>query len=640
MVFVKKSLKFTQLAEYTIKAIGSTYEQLVFKLNHHIIIIFYKPPLENISRVLKAWEEILINECSSTVIPIFVGDINFDVTQFPVMNFLREMSLKNYQTSSTRAGRVLDICISYSNGAHLNSQTLEEFAYSDHVPIIVNISEGPRKLFKEKFEYYRDRKNFTFSNFNSALMNISWQDFETEIENLNIASALEIFTQNMSKVFTSLAPIRRRKNGNKFFPNEIMCWIKTRNALFKLASATGDNDVRTEYKRIRNFVKSLIRSFERNRVGKKLESCNKDFHKTWGVLNEMMGRKQRNTVEVDSETLNDFFARPKEWSNVDPIQIRRNVVPGEVSLREIQYATFFKALQTIPTHRAPGLDGISAEMLKLAKHFLAPKILKLFNLVIKSGDFPDQWKLGKVVALYKNNGDVKDPGNYRPITLLPIMSKLFEKCISEQMYELLIPHIPNFQHGFKRNHSIVTAMTEITEYMFESLNDQKMGYVAQLDISKAYDSVNNYILLQKVVDLVQPSPTMEKLMTNYLFGRRICTHAQGVTSSSRDISVGIPQGSVLSPILFNFYMADISELSLFGTIVAFADDVQLLYNVTKIEENEIEAKIDADVRKIEAFLNERFMKLNNSKTMITRYGSRHQLSKVDPNKCFMIRVRI
>ena len=636
MVFVKNSLKFASLTKYTIKAKGSTYEQLALKLNNHLIIVFYKPPQENITKVIEAWETILINECTTSTIPVFIGDINYDVTERPLANFLRQMGLKNYQTESTRGNRVLDVCISYENGAHLQSGTLDAFAFSDHTPITVNINGICKERVRVEVEYYRDRKLFTFENFNVGLMNAPWQQFDQELESSNVDSALEVLAQNMNDVFNALTPIRKRRKCRKQFPYEIRCWMSTRNTLFKLSKNTDDEGVIAEYKRIRNFVKSLVRSYERNRIEEKLKNCNKNFHKTWNVLNSMMGRKERKPVEVDSEILNEYFAKPKDWSNINAIQIVSNSTEEKAKLREIEYETFFKALQKIPTYKSHGIDGISAEMLKLAKHFLAPKLIKLFNFIIRTGHFPNQWKRGKVVALYKNNGDVKDPGNYRPITLLSVTSKLFERCISDQIYDLLIPKIPRFQHGFRREHSVVTATLEVTEHIYESLNNRDLAYVAQLDIQKAYDTVNPYILLQKFIDAINPCTAMERLMQSYLFDRKICTHTQNGTSQFRDVAVGVPQGAVLSPILFNFYMADLNNLSLHGKLVAFADDVQLLYSAERTKENLVESMIDADIKQIERFLEERFMKLNNNKTVVTRFGSTHLLSKVDPDKCFYV----
>ena len=136
----------------------------------------------------------------------------------------------------------------------------------------------------------------------------------------------------------------------------------------------------------------------------------------------------------------------------------------------------------------------------------------LFNRIITTGIIPTGWKKGKIVAIYKGAGKVNDPSSYRPITLLSCISKYFELCIYDQIYPLVNAILPDFQHGFRRNHSITTAHFEISDFIYTAFDNQKIAYLVQLDIAKAYDTVNPRLLLQKLIYELNPDSTMITLL--------------------------------------------------------------------------------------------------------------------------------
>ncbi|KHN76932.1 putative RNA-directed DNA polymerase from transposon X-element [Toxocara canis] len=134
-------------------------------------------------------------------------------------------------------------------------------------------------------------------------------------------------------------------------------------------------------------------------------------------------------------------------------------------------------------------------MLKTAKNFVATKLLSLFNTIIQNGEFIEEWKEAKIRAIFKNTGSEQEPANYRPISLLSCVSKLFERCIHPQIYQALEPFLPNCQRAFRKRHSITTALAEICEKILLNMENNNLAYIVQLDVKKAYDTVNPYILL-------------------------------------------------------------------------------------------------------------------------------------------------
>ena len=118
---------------------------------------------------------------------------------------------------------------------------------------------------------------------------------------------------------------------------------------------------------------------------------------------------------------------------------------------------------------------VTGQQLKFGKRILVPKLVRLFNKIIAICAIPNAWKICKIITIYKGKGDKKDPSNYRPITLLSCLSKFFEVCIYNQLYPQINSKLPEFQHGFRRAHSVTTANMEISDYIYTSLDNQKIA---------------------------------------------------------------------------------------------------------------------------------------------------------------------
>ncbi|KHN87287.1 RNA-directed DNA polymerase from mobile element jockey [Toxocara canis] len=288
----------------------------------------------------------------------------------------------------------------------------------------------------------------------------------------------------------------------------------------------------------------------------------------------------------------------------------------------------YKCLARLNPNAAPGLDSITSQQLKLGKLNLIPKLCTLFNRIIATGIIPSSWKKGKIITIYKGAGDKTDPSNYRPITLLSCLSKFFELCIYDQLYTVINEKLPDFQHGFRRNHSVTTAHFEISDFIYNALDNQKIACLVQLDIAKAYDSVNPKLLLQKLINDLNPNGALKELFKNFLYERQVATFANDVLSNFGVVEIGIPQGGVLPPLLFAFFMSDIKSLNLEGNVVMYADDTQLLYSCHPHEFDKVEVAVKNDLNKVNEFLASIQMKLNQSKTTVTKFGTRQQLARL------------
>ena len=196
-------------------------------------------------------------------------------------------------------------------------------------------------------------------------------------------------------------------------------------------------------------------------------------------------------------------------------------------------------------------------MLRIAADIIAPSLTYIFNLSLSTGVFVENWKDAKVIPIYKE-GNKRTLGNYRPISILPIISKVFEKEIFTQLYKHLNENclISKFQSGFRPGHSTITALIQMCDNWYENMDNGKLTGVVFLDIRKAFDSIDHVILLEKLA-FYGVSQLELAWFQSYLSNRQQQCQINGCLSNKGEIICGVPQGSILGPLLFLIYINDL-----------------------------------------------------------------------------------
>ena len=223
-----------------------------------------------------------------------------------------------------------------------------------------------------------------------------------------------------------------------------------------------------------------------------------------------------------------------------------------------------------------GYDNLSSKLLKDLKDIISRPLSIIINQSLCCGIFPSKLKLAKVIPLYKK-GDSSLFGNYRPISLLSSVSKIFERIAFEQIYEYFTVNnlLYDGQYGFRKNHSTELAALEFIDRIKIQLDEKKTPFSVFLDLSKAFDTLDHDILLSKL-NFYGIRGTALNWFKSYLTGRKQYVEYNGVTSSMRGLEMGVPQGSILGPLLFIIYMNDINTVSNKLDFILYADDTTLL----------------------------------------------------------------
>ena len=252
-------------------------------------------------------------------------------------------------------------------------------------------------------------------------------------------------------------------------------------------------------------------------------------------------------------------------------------------------------LQKLDTSKANGPDGISAKMLKETARSIAPSVTKLFNLSLRTGCFPTDWKTSHVVPIPKSDQH-SSPSNYRPISLLSILSKVLERHVHHLVTEhLSLGHsLSQDQWGFRANRSTTLALLRVTNDWLQSLDARVEVCATFFDFRKAFDTVPHRTLISKLKTLYL-HPAIIRWICNYLTGRYQRVVVDGATSQSLPVISGVPQGSVIGPLLFLIYIDSVSHLELSqGTkMVLYADDM-LIYKDIQSCDNYRDLQNDID----------------------------------------------
>ena len=317
-----------------------------------------------------------------------------------------------------------------------------------------------------------------------------------------------------------------------------------------------------------------------------------------------------------------------------------NHSPHSFELSPVNEFEISKCIAKLKTKATPDLNGLSTKVLKQCHIPLVTVLTKLINSSFQSGVFPDSLKHAKILPIYKGKGDKSNVDNYRPISILPVFSKVFESIVKNKLldfmyrFNLLNPS----QHGFINGKSTETAILDFVSYVSGALDCGSKVSGAFLDLSKAFDTVDHEILLTKLSVLgVQPSAL--KWFKSFLSGRKQTTAVdvfnsdtrtfETFFSSSAPVQMGVPQGSVLGPLLFVVYINDLSLSLISGTskTVLYADDTNALFVHRNVPELQVMAQ--TGVNNVLSYFQSNLLTVNPNKSSLINFckkGVSHAVS--------------
>lgn len=360
-----------------------------------------------------------------------------------------------------------------------------------------------------------------------------------------------------------------------------------------------------------------------------------------------MPKKLAHNIEFTTERdiancFNDYFASigktlASKFSNSTSIQDNVKTAPenpqASFFFSRINSELTIALLNQINARKATGLDQLPATLVKLSASVIAVPLTHIINESLVSSVFPDSLKIAKVKPLHKK-GATDECCNYRPISILPIFSKIFEKVINSQICSYLEREklLNAEQYGFRKNKSTSLALIDFTNSVFNAMNNGNSVLGIFLDFSKAFDTIDHHILLTKLSGL-NFNQTSIQLLKSYLTNRKQVTVINEAVSTSKDINCGIPQGSILGPTLFLIYINDLPKITKLLKPILYADDTNLFFEAKDL--NMRINDINAELKLVETWCNSNKLTLNLNKTNYIVLKT-HQNRKILQKNCLMV----
>ena len=355
----------------------------------------------------------------------------------------------------------------------------------------------------------------------------------------------------------------------------------------------------------------------------------------WNLINATLG-KSKATRCLDSSTarsFNNFFcsvgADIQSGVRVCPDSVVSGpprVLSTKFDLRPATVSELRYVLRSLKSHSAADPDGLPVSLFKCFLYRLTYPLIHVFNCSISSGIVPSCWKTAEVVPIYKGKGDQNSAANYRPISLLNVASKILERLVSLQLRNYLddCAALSDEKFGFRPNHSVEHALISLTESIRSSVDHGDICLLASLDLSRAFDTVNHEILLEKLCQHGIDDPWFE----DYLSSRS--QYVRGCRDDVGRISSGVPQGSVLGPMLFNMFVNDLPSVSSgLCSIVQYADDTQVMVSGSPEDVSGIKTRLQAALRRLAEWFSRNRLALNVSKSQVIVFGSKTTLRRVN-----------
>jgi len=502
---------------------------------------------------------------------------------------------------------------------------------SDHFPVFsINLNENIKVP-----TYYQTRSysKEQVDNFINRLKSVDWNEVVT---NENGKHAFEIFYDKFSALYNEDFPVKTYKtkysNRKVWLTGGLKQCIKIKNKLYLKAKRTKAESIFKEYKHYRSKLNKLLRITERAYYEEVLSANKGNLKKFWKILKGVINKSKESHVSDTfrngaglltdkkeiANSFNKFFSNiGKELdgrisrSNTDPLQYininnQHTMFLADVTPLELKRIIINQKESSV------GWDGIHAKVVKQTYQLFLTPLLHVMNLSITQGFFPNALKIARVTPIFKS-GDSMIFSNYRPVSVLPLFAKILEKLMYNRMIDFINKQklLYKFQFGFRQQHSTNMALIILVDKIAQAIDNGEIVVGCFLDFKKAFDTVNHSILLDKLYKYGIRGIAHDWI-SDYLRDREQFVHFKGINSDRKYISCGVPQGSIMGPLLFLIYINDIANVSKILLPILFADDTNVFLSGKSVDETI--QKMNDELINIVEWLRSNRLSLNIEKT--------------------------
>lgn len=604
-------------------AVGVTYRPPDFSYNDFIVKLE-----QNLTYLLPHYDEIFC-----------LGDLNIDMlstsqASIKLNTLFDTYNLVQIVDSPTRftltSATLIDLIITTNNNIVENVNVLSLNQMSDHELIYCKLNITHKKL-NPIYKTIRDFKYFKEDQFYADLMSIP---FENIYDINDIDAKVHFLNENILYLFNMHAPIKTIKITKKYAP-----WI-TENIRFLMSlrdkacnkwRRTKNEAHHSYYKMLKNYTTLVCRNEKKAYFEHRMRVDG--INKIWKDMSLLNIAKREKSIPDELKNvndLNDYFINciPKLPADHDTVDYYKNNIKPNVdpfNFRPTSEYNVQKILYGIKSN-AQGYDGLNIKLLLMCCPLILPFITHIINFSLENCIFPNSWKQALVQPLPKKTHpeEFKD---LRPISILPTLSKVLEREVECQLRDHLTHFhlLPETQSGFRPMHSCETALLNITDDILRGSDQKKVTVLVLVDFTKAFDTINHEILFA-VLGSMGLSAGAVNFFRSYLKNRTQRVKIDNSVSAPLQVSSGVPQGSILGPLLYTLYTSDFEKTAEHCQMHFYADDTQLYLSFDPEKCAEAMVAINKDLNSLVDKSRNHALNVNASKTSALVFGHHNSRS--------------
>lgn len=531
-------------------------------------------------------------------------------------------------SSANRQGSTLDFFLTNEPIMMSPALVINDLS-SDHLPVKISLNSSYNN--SNFFTYDFDRTNWSkFSRFLNRNLNLP--NFDDILNNEHIDQALVDFRNVLNDAIAHSVPKRYPSTRRKSLPYYVINIIQQRNSYRRNWQRNRNLDDFYQVKILNQRIRDEIDSFRNKSWDYLLSTLDRGSPPFWNLTKVL--RKKSNNIPILKHDGNRYTTNQEKCELLartfasnhsvsaglgdsfteslvnDTLGSFQSVIPSEVYLTNTSQIS--ELIRTLGRRKSPGIDGINNRCLRALPNKGIGYLTIIINSCLKLCYFPQEFKESKVIPIKKPGKQADSPYSYRPISLLSSISKLLEKVVKIRLTNFMEANniIPPQQFGFRREHNTVHPLIRIRNLVKDNFNHHKSTGMVLLDVKAAFDSVWHEGLVFKMIRLNFPVQ-LTKIILSFLSSRTFKVYIGSYYSERYSITAGCPQGSCLSPVLYNLYTADFPQLD-YCTLSIFADDTAVLSS--DILATNIIYKLQRALTEILSYFNKWKIMLNSEKT--------------------------